>query len=138
MPDMTPRRRTFRRRVVRVAVEEEDDMIDQAEAARVELAAMTGAWRSLASRWDLTWKERRALFPKGGEEGPSPCADTETRMRVLVEIGHRVGFDGEEEEREWLRQPIEMLGWYAPIEVMSGALGDLRRFRAFVEQGLGS
>ena len=113
-------------------------LINQLEAARAELAAMTGAWRSLASRWDLTWKELRALFPKGGEDGLAPCADTETRMRVLVEIGYRVGFEGEEEEREWLRQPIEMLGWYAPIEVMSGTLGDLRRFRAFVEQGLGS
>lgn len=113
-------------------------LMDGKDAARVELAAMTGAWRSLAARWDLTWRELRALFPKGGEDGASPCADTETRMRVLVEIGYRVAFDEHDEEREWLRCPAEMLGWHAPIEVMSGTLGDLRRFRAFVEQGLGS
>ena len=113
-------------------------VIDGMEAARIELAAMTGAWRGLAARWDLTWRERRRLFPMGGEEGPSPCADTETRMRIHVEIGYRTGFEDDHDEREWLRNPIEFLGWHAPIDVMSGSLGDLRRFRAFVEQGLGS
>ena len=45
-----------------------------------EFAAMVGAWRSLDARWDLTWRERRALFPKGGEDRDDPCEDTETRM----------------------------------------------------------
>lgn len=99
---------------------------------------MTEAWRSLAARWDLTWKELRALFPKGGEDCLSPCADTETRMRVLLEIGYRIRFDDDSDEQDWLRRPVELLGWYAPVEVMSGTLADLRRFRAFVEQGLGS
>lgn len=108
------------------------------EAARIELAAMAAAWRSLGARWQLTWKERRALFPKGGEDGADPCADTETRMRILIEIGYRLRFDDDGDEQEWLRRPMEMLGWHTPIEVMSGTLGDLRRFRAFVEQGLGS
>ena len=113
-------------------------LMEGTETARIEHAAMTGAWRSLDARWALAWRERRALFPKGGEDAADPCEDTETRMRVLVEIGHRLRFDDDEEEREWLRRPMEMLGWHAPIEIMSGALGDLRRFRAFVEQGLGS
>lgn len=106
--------------------------------ADIELAAMTGAWRDLDARWGLAWRERRALFPRGGEDHARPCEDTETRMRVLIEIGHRLRFDDDGDEREWLRRPMEMLGWHAPIEIMSGALGDLRRFRAFVEQGLGS
>lgn len=113
-------------------------LTEKKTVAGIELAAMTGAWRSLDMRWGLTWRERRALFPKGGEDTADPCEDTETRMRVLVEIGHRLRFDDGDDERDWLRRPMEMLGWHAPIEVMSGALGDLRRFRAFVEQGLGS
>ena len=113
-------------------------LVEGRDAARDELAAMTGAWRGLDARWDLTWRERRMLFPRGGEDGAAPCADTETRMRVLIEIGYRLRFDDDGDEQEWLRRPIEMLGWHAPIEVMSGTLADLRRFRAFVEQGFGS
>ena len=108
------------------------------DVGRAELVAMAGAWRSLGARWDLTWMERRALFPRGDECAASPCSDTETRMRVLIEIGYRVRFDEDSQEQEWLRRPTEMLGWYSPLEVMSGTLADLRRFRAFVEQGLGS
>lgn len=113
-------------------------LMEGTETARIELAAMTGAWRRLDARWDLAWRERRALFPKGGEDAGDPCGDTETRMRILIEIGYRLRFNCDEDEREWLRRPLEMLGWHSPMEVMSGALGDLRRFRAFVEQGLGS
>lgn len=107
------------------------------EAGCAELAAMTGAWRSLDERWGLVWNERRALFPKGVEDSAGPCVDTETRMRILIEIGRRLRFENQIDEQEWLRRPTEMLGWHTPIEVMSGALGDLRRFRAFVEQELG-
>ncbi len=113
-------------------------MIGQVEAAGTELAAMTQAWRDLGARWDLNWRERRMLLPKGGEFSAQPCADTEARMRMHLEIGYRIRFEGDEELQEWLRHPTELFGWYSPLEVMGGTLGDLRRFRAFVEQGLGS
>ena len=112
--------------------------IDMKEAARVELATMTGAWRDLAARWDLVWRERRMLFPAGGEELAEPPGDTETRMRIMVEIGYRLPFDTAGEIRDWLREPTELWAWHSPLEVMAGRLSDLRRFRCFVEQGLGS
>ena len=112
-------------------------LTEKANAAGIDLAEMTGAWYSLDRRWGLTWRERRTLFPKGGEDRADPCEDTMTRMRVLVEIGHRLRFESRDDEQDWLRLPLEMLGWHTPMEIMSGPLADLRRFRAFVEQGLG-
>lgn len=111
--------------------------INGMNAAAIEEMAMRAAWRSLAIRWELTWSERCALFPAGGEDRIAPPADTERRMRILIEVGHRLNLD-EIELCEWLRQPSELWNWYSPLEVMSGSLPDLRRFRAFIEQGLGS
>jgi hypothetical protein len=101
------------------------------EAAAIELGAMRTAWGDLATRWDLGWHERRALLPAGGQDADTPPHDTERRMRLLIEVGHRLRFDDDDELRDWLRTPSEL--WNSPLEIMSGAIGDLRRFRQFVE-----
>lgn len=113
-------------------------MLKEKDAAALELAAMTGAWRDLALRWDLTYRERRMLLPAGGEDAEAPPQDTERRMRICLEIGHRIRFDTDEELFEWLREPSELWAWHSPLEVMSGTVADLRRFRWFVEMGMGS
>jgi hypothetical protein len=105
------------------------------EAAALELAAMRRAWRDLAVRWGLTLDERRALLPHGGEQLPSPPADTETRMRIMIEIGYRVRFETPAELDDWLRTPLEMWKWNSPLDMMSGSISDLRRIRQFVEMG---
>lgn len=102
-----------------------------------EQVAMAAAWKCLAIRWELTWQERTALLPSGGEDSGAPPEDTETRMRILVEIGYRLRMDDDAELCEWLRIPTELWGWYSPIEVMSGPMARLRLFRAYVEAGLG-
>lgn len=112
-------------------------MMNGNDVAAVEVMAMQAAWRGLAINWELSWGERRALFPAGGEELVHPPVDTERRMRILIEVGHRLTLD-DTELCDWLRCPSELWNWYSPLEVMSGSLPELRRFRAFVEQGLGS
>lgn len=105
--------------------------------AALELRTMHQAWRALARRWDLTPRECAALFPAGGAEDARPPRDTETRMRILIEVGYRIGLP-EEALHDWLRTPIRPLGWQTPLELMSGGLGDLRGFRRLVEAGLAS
>jgi hypothetical protein len=107
------------------------------DVAAVEVMAMRTAWRHQAVHWELSWSERTALFPAGGEDRTDPPVDTERRMRILIEVGHRIAFE-DDELCEWLRRPSELWNWYSPLEVMSGTLPELRRFRAFIEQGLGS
>ena len=104
------------------------------DAAAAELATMMNAWRDLAVEWELTWQERRDLLPAGGDETAAPAADTEKRMRILLEIGYRLRFGNGAELREWLRDPSEFWRWHTPLEVMSGGLELLRRFRRHVEQ----
>ncbi len=108
------------------------------EAAAVDMMAMRRAWCDLAVSWELTWQERRMLLPAGGEDQQAPPEDTERRMRILIEIGHRLRFENDLAMCEWLRMPSELWFWYSPLEVMSGPLPDLRRLRQFIELGLGS
>lgn len=113
-----------------------EEVMTEAEVAEAaELEAMTGAWRDLAARWDLTFQERRALLPQGGEDRPAPPEDTERRMRLLIAIGYRVTFGRGEELREWLRMPCALWDWHSPLEVMSASLADLGGFRRIVEEG---
>jgi len=113
-------------------------MINGKEAAVIDDMAMRSAWRDLAINWELDWRERRMLVPAGGEDEPFPPADTERRMRILIEIGHRLRFDDDATLCEWLRMPTELWYWYSPLEVMGGPLPDLRRMRQFIEEGLGA
>lgn len=110
--------------------------INGTDAAAVEVMAMRAAWRHLVIEWELSWSERRELLPLGGEERADLPHDTERRMRILIEIGHRLTADAG--LCEWLRTPTEFWNWYSPLEVMSGSISDLRRFRLLVEQGLRS
>ncbi len=112
-------------------------MLNGTDVPAVELTAMRAAWRDLAINWELTWRERRALLPAGGEDRSDPPLDTEHRMRILIEIGHRVRIY-DETLSDWLRTPSELWNWSSPLEVMSGSLPDLRRFRVFVELALGA
>ena len=107
------------------------------DCAAIELRAMASAWRTLEKRWDLSSAERKALLPDGGEDADDPPRSTETRMRILIEIGYRIGLPGGD-LHDWLRTPTPTLGWLAPLDVMSGGLGDLRWVRALIEQGLAS
>ncbi len=121
-----------------IVTKEEWKMLDGRDAGAIEAMAVIKAWRDLAIRWELSWHERVALLPRGGEDTASPPEDTEKRMRILVEIGYRLRFEDDEVMCEWLRAPAEMWNWHSPLEVMSASLPDLRRFRAFIEMGLGS
>lgn len=93
-------------------------MIDEACAA-AELRAMASAWRALERRWGLSPVERRALLPEGGEDAPNPPRGTETRMRILIEVGYRIGLP-EDLLHDWLRTPTPTLGWLTPLDAMSG------------------
>ena len=103
------------------------------DPAGAELRSMLSAWRALARDWDLEWFDIRALFPDGSDKLAQPTAPTEQRMRVLIEIGHRLRFDDEGDLRDWLRQPTKALGWLAPLDIMAGPLPQLRSFRRMVE-----
>ena len=107
------------------------------ELAVVELRTMRAAWLWLARRWELTARERAALFPSGGEDLRNPPGDTETRMRILIEIGHRIGLP-QRLLHDWLRTPSPTLGWLTPLDVMSGKLADLRGIRRIIELGFAS
>lgn len=113
-------------------------LVDGYDFAAAELAAMRAGWDAVAKDWGLSWRERRMLFPAGSEDAPSPPADTETRMRIMIEIGHRLRLEADDDLQDWLREPSELLAWHTPLEAMSSSLADLRRFRRFVEQGFGS
>jgi hypothetical protein len=107
------------------------------DLAAMELRTMRSAWRALARRWDLTARERAALLPSGGEEDESPPCDTETRMRILIEIGYRIGLP-EARLHEWLRTGYATLHWRSPLDAMSGPIADLRGFRRLVDLGFAS
>lgn len=108
-------------------------MIDD-ECAATELRAMGSAWRALDRRWDLSPVERRRLLPEGGEADANPPRDTETRMRILIAIGYRIGL-AECLLHDWLRAPTPTLGWLSPLDAMSGPLADLRGVRRLVDMG---
>lgn len=107
------------------------------ELAVIELRTMRSAWRALSRRWDLTSRERTELLPAGGEENESPPTDTEARMRILIEIGYRVGLP-DSTLQDWLRTPTETLGFLTPLDAMSGPMADLRGVRRLVEMGFAS
>jgi hypothetical protein len=111
--------------------------MERMDFAAIELRTMRQAWRALEGRWELTWRECRELLPAGGADDENPPRDTETRMRILIQVGHRVGIPGPK-LHDWLRSPVATLGWLTPLDVMSGGLGELRGFRALVEQGFAS
>lgn len=107
------------------------------DLAAVELRTMRSAWRALAGRWDLDARERTRLLPEGGEGHENPPRDTETRMRILIEIGYRVGLR-EADLHDWLRTPSRTLHWLTPLDVMSGTMAQLREMRRMVDMGLAS
>ena len=111
-------------------------MINGETCAAVELRAMISAWRALVVEWELTWCERRTLLPCGGDDLERPPADTETRMRLMIEINYRLRFETGGALVEWLRQPSREWGWLAPLDLMGGPLPDLRRVRRLADEGL--
>lgn len=106
------------------------------DAPTAELMAMTTAWKELSARWELTWRESWVLFPEGGEDAEFPPADTETRMRLLIEVGYRLNLGEPISLQDWLREPSAAFGGYTPLEAMSESLTGLRRARQLVELGL--
>lgn len=104
-------------------------------AADAEFRSTQDAWRTLRADWRLSDLEVRELLPDGmGLDGQPPVA-TETRMRLLIAIGHRIDIHGDDLE-DWLRFGTPVLGWLAPLEVMSGGLGDLRGLRDLADRGM--
>lgn len=106
------------------------------DLAGQELRAMRAAWRAVAERWELDPCERGALLPQGGEGAENPPVDTETRMRLLIEIGQWIPYEGQRLQ-EWLHDPRSDCFWLTPLEAMSD-LAQLRRLRRMVEMGLAS
>lgn len=102
------------------------------------------AWDEQVLRWDLGVGERRDLLlgDVGGASGVTDVvfATREVAMRteILVEIGHRLRFENDGALREWLRTPNLLFSLDTPLDIMSGSLQDLLRFRGLVERGLGS
>ena len=113
-------------------------MMNGSQASAMEMKVMCTAWRSLAEDWALTWEERRLLLPAGGEHDVAVPADTETRMRLLLEVARGLRLPLDEEAIEWLRAPCAVLRWRSPLDVMSSSLAELRYFRRLVEAGYGS
>lgn len=111
-------------------------MLNGTVCAAIELRALISAWRVLVIEWELTWSERRALLPAGGDELDRPPEDTERRMRLLVEIGYRLRVDEGEDLVGWLRRPSRKWGWVAPLDVMGASLADLRRMRRLADEGM--
>lgn len=107
------------------------------ECAADELRALQAAWRTLERRWNLCPVEARRLLPAAGEDREHPPLDTETRMRILIEIGYRVEFDVPL-LRDWLRTSSATLRWLTPLDAMSGTIADLRGVRRLVEAGFAS
>ncbi|SEL80854.1 Protein of unknown function [Sphingomonas palmae] len=107
------------------------------DLAALELRSMRSAWKALERRWDLSPSERRALLPAGGVDEESPPRDTEARMRILIEVGYRIGL-AEMLLQDWLRTSTPTLGWLTPLDVMSGTMSELRAMRRLVEMGLAS
>ena len=105
--------------------------------AAIELRSMRSAWRALERRWELSPKERRELLPEGGEQDASPPRDTEARMRIMIEIGYRIGLH-DTLLYAWLRTPSPTLDWLTPIDVMSGSMANLRGLRRLVEMDFAS
>lgn len=111
--------------------------MDTKDIAALELRTMRSAWRALARRWELTAAERRELLPAGGEDEDFPPRDTETRMRIMIEVGYRIGLPTDL-LHDWLRTASPVLGWLSPLDAMAGSLADLRGFRRIVELGFAS
>lgn len=107
------------------------------DIAATELRIMITAWEALERRWDLSPVERRGLLPAGGEDEAAPPRDTETRMRILIEVGYRIGL-ADCLLDDWLRTSSPTLGGLTPLEAMSGSLGELRGVRRLVEMGFAS
>lgn len=111
-------------------------MLNGEYSAAIELRSMISAWRSLVVEWELTWSERQALLPEGGDELDQPTQDTECRMRLLIEIGYSLRIGDGLVLVEWLRMPAREWRWLAPLDVMGGPLPDLRRMRRLADEGL--
>ncbi|MGY2733587.1 hypothetical protein [Sphingomonas sp. UYP23] len=103
------------------------------EIGALELRSMRAAWRALAERWELAPVEIGMLLPEGGEGWDNPPADTERRMRLLIDVGHGVGLHGRHLS-EWLRDPRQDMFFLSPIEAMSD-LGHLRHICRMVAAG---
>jgi hypothetical protein len=111
--------------------------MERTDFAALELHTLRKAWFALQRRWELTPRETQALLPAGGADDADPPGDTETRMRILIEVGYRIGLPGTE-IHDWLRTASKTLGWLTPLDVMSAGLGDLRGLRSLVERGFAS
>ncbi|NJR80064.1 hypothetical protein [Sphingomonas corticis] len=109
--------------------------MDQGEAAAAELRMMRRAWNALRAQWRLDRREVLELL-RGAEGAGTLSAATETRMRLLVEIGYRLcAADGDDDLRDRLRRPTAAFGWLSPLEAMSGGTGELRAVRVALETG---
>ena len=139
---INPRRRSATSRSVQRKARGPPDgskevIMEDTKAAAFELHTMRRAFRNLANRWGLSSRELAELLPAGGREDIDPPLDTETRMRILIEVNYRIGMADEGLE-EWLRTSSRTLRGLSPLDAMSGSLGDLRGIRAIVDRGFAS
>ncbi|WCT72618.1 hypothetical protein PQ455_13375 [Sphingomonas naphthae] len=99
-----------------------------------ELKTMRSSWQALARRWEFTGRELAQLLPEGGWDTPSPPADTERRMRLMLSVDYRLPFgSGSYELSSWARTPIDELDLFTPIELIAAGPPHIRALRDFVE-----
>ena len=111
-------------------------MNDMVDAAATELQAMRGAWRALRREWELSGTEVAFLLHGRDPEGSRLDAATETRLRILIEIGYRLERGVDDDLCDRLRTPTPAFGWLSPLDAMAGSLADLRGVRTVVEAGI--
>ena len=110
-------------------------MNDMDTAAAAELRAMRGAWMALRNEWGLSGLEVARLLQGRDADAARLDAATETRLRILIEIGYRIPTGIDDDLHDRLRTGTPAFGWLSPLEAMSGSIGDLRGVRAVVEAG---
>jgi hypothetical protein len=101
----------------------------------VERPTLRKAWNGFARALGVAWLERRMVLLQGGEHAAVPPMDTDRRMRLLVEVGYRLGARSAAELYDWLRRLVPAFGWYSPLEVVSGPLEELVLYRTIVGDG---
>lgn len=104
--------------------------------SKTDLAEMRQAWRALRRRWRLTGREAAILLRTADEEGAELDVTAVERMRILIEIGHRLVFLPGDDLSIRLRTATAAFGWLSPLEAMSEEAVGLARVRELVGKGV--
>lgn len=101
-----------------------------------DLAEMRQAWRAFRRRWRLNGREAVILLQTADKEGAEPDVIAVERMRILIEIGHRLVFLPGDDLSIRLRTATAAFSWLSPLEAMSEDATGLARVREMVGKGV--